>query len=580
MNLFHLLSTHRARKAASHEIDPEDVFLDSQNLSQFNVDQMEGHLEKPISKHVFYLVVVGVCVIIASFSYRLFSMQIIQGEIYAEKAENNHLKKIPLFALRGTISDRNGELLAWNSLTYGSSTNNETNFNDIPKRVYTETKGFSHLLGYVSYPKKDQSGIFWQDEYIGKDGVEKQYHSLLSGVRGERIVEITARQEIEAQNVVVYPTNGENLVLTVDASVQAKLYESIASLAKKAGFMAGAGVIVDVHSGEILAITSYPEYDNNLITNAVSKEEKSKVGEQLLDEDKRFLDRAVSGLFTPGSTVKPFFAYAALAEDVIDEHASIYSSGKLVIKNKYGGPDSVFRDWRAHGYVNMREAIAQSSDEYFYQIGGGYQDQKGLGIVRLEQYSNMFGFGSVTGIDLPDEEHGVIPSPEWKQKVFEEDWLLGNTYHSSIGQYGFQLTPLELVRAVASVANNGYLITPHVLKRLETASSSINLDQKKLKVIKDGMRMAVTSEAGTAKTLRFDEVEVSAKSGTAETGAYKQYVNSLMIGYFPSKAPKYAFVVVMEKASKSNTFGAGLVMKDVIRFMLDETKYIVSDGKE
>jgi penicillin-binding protein 2 len=574
MNLFHLLSTRRARKAASHEIDPEDVFLDSQNLSQFDVDQMEGHLERPLGKHVFYGALLISILFVAGFSYRLFSMQIVNGDVYREKAENNHLKKIPLFALRGTIADRNGELLAWNSTVYGSSTEESARSDDIPKRIYTSSKGFSHLLGYVSYPKRDQSGVFWQDEYLGKDGVEKQYQNELAGVRGERIVEVTAHQDIEAENVIVYPTHGENLVLTIDKGVQEKLYEGIADLAKKAGFIAGAGIIMDVHNGEILAITSYPEYDNNLITNALSKEEKKEVGEQLVDKRQRFLDRAVSGLFTPGSTVKPFFAYAALAEGVIDEYKSIYSSGKLVIKNKYGGPDTVFKDWKAHGYVNMREAIAESSDEYFYQIGGGYQDQKGLGILRLGEYSRLFGFGTTTGIDLPDEEYGTIPSPEWKKKVFDEDWLLGNTYHSSIGQYGFQLTPLELVRGVASIANGGHLVTPHVLKRTVTASSSLDLDQKKLKVIREGMRMTVASDNGTAKTMRFDDLEVSAKSGTAELGVNKQHVNSLMIGFFPSSAPKYAFAIVMERAPRSNTFGAGLALKDTIRYIIDKTKYL------
>ncbi|MEN9881535.1 MAG: hypothetical protein RLZZ308_718 [Candidatus Parcubacteria bacterium] len=575
MNVFRHLSTRRARKAASHEIDPEDVFLDSQNLSQFNVDQMEGHLERPLGKHVFYAALSIVVFLVVSFSYRLFLMQVVNVEGYVEKAENNHLRKVPLFALRGTISDRNGELLAWNSMTYGTTTDAQasTTTNDIPKRIYTQSKGFSHILGYVSYPKRDQSGIFWQDEYVGKDGVEKQYQNELAGVRGERVIEVTALQKVEAENMIVYPINGENLVLSIDKEVQTKLYESIEDLAKKAGFIGGAGIIMDVHNGELLAITSYPEYNNNLITNATTKEEKSIVAHELADKHKKFLDRAVSGLFTPGSTVKPFFAYAALAENIITPEASIYSSGKLVIKNKYGGSDTVFKDWRAHGYVNMWQAIAQSSDEYFYQIGGGYQDQKGLGIARIGEYSRMFGFATTTGIDLPDEEYGLIPSPEWKKKVFDEDWLLGNTYHSSIGQYGFQLTPLELVRGVAVIANGGQLVTPHVLKRLETSSTPLSLDEKKLRVIREGMRMAVTSENGTAKTLRFDELAVSGKSGTAELGTAKQWVNSLMIGYFPSDKPRYAFVVVMEKANRGNTFGAGLVMKETLQWIVDTTDY-------
>lgn len=331
---------------------------------------------------------------------------------------------------------------------------------------------------------------------------------------------------------------------------------------------------MDVTNGEVLALVSYPEYDNNLITNATTKEEKKQVADDLLDKRRKFLNRAVSGLFTPGSTVKPFFAYAALAEKIITPEQNIYSAGQLVIENKYDGPDTVFKDWKAHGYVDMRKAIAQSSDEYFYQIGGGYKDQKGLGIARLNTYAKKFGFASTTGIDLPGEEFGVIPSPEWKKKVFDEEWLLGNTYHSSIGQYGFQLTPLELVRAVSAIANGGYLVTPHILLRGVTASSSINLNQKNLKVIQEGMRQTVTSEGGTVKSLNLEGIEVAGKSGTAELGVTKQLVNSWTSGYFPYENPKYAFVVIMEKGDRNNLSGAVVAMKETLEWMRDNTKYI------
>lgn len=573
MNLFRHLSTLRARREASREIDPEDVFLDSQNLSQLNIDQMQGQLERPLGKHIFYIALFVSFALISSFSYRLFAMQVIRGDEYKERADNNRLKKLPLFALRGTIADRNGSLLAWNSLQEASTTEAQKKIDDIPRRVYTDTQGFSHLLGYVSYPKKDQSGVFWQEEYLGKDGIEKEYQSILSGVQGERIIEVTAKQEIQSHNVIVYPTHGENVVLSIDKDVQAKLYERIEALAHRVGFVSGAGVIMDVHTGEILALTNYPEYNNNLMTNAVTKEEKSQIGEDLLDKRGKFINRVVSGLFTPGSTVKPFFAYAALAEGIISPEKNIYSSGQLVIKNKYDGPDTVFKDWKAHGYIDMRNAIAESSDEYFYQIGGGYQDQPGLGIVRLNIYAKRFGFATTTGIDLPGENYGLVPSPEWKKKVFKEDWLLGNTYHSSIGQYGFQLTPLELVRSVASIANGGYLVTPHVLKRLTIASTSIDLDPTKLKVIQEGMRLAVTGLEGTAKGLNVQGVTVAGKSGTAELGVSKQLVNSWISGYFPYENPKYAFVVIMEKGDRHNLFGAVGAMKETLEWMRDNTSY-------
>ena len=565
MNVFRHLSTRRAKEAASHEIDPEDVFLDSQNLSSLNINQLEGQLSRPLGIRVYYLFTIFIVVLFGATIFRLFGMQITNFSVYQEKADRNHLRATPIFAHRGTISDVNGDLLAWNS--------SKAELSEIPDRVYISTPGFSHLLGYVSYPKKDQSGVFWQDEYIGRDGIEKQYQDRLAGQRGERVIAVNALHKIEAENVTIDPTNGENLKLTVDKGVQAKLYESMEALAHKAFFTSGAGVIMDIHTGAILAIASYPEYNNNLITNATSSKDKALLAKDLLDKNNKFLNRAVAGLFTPGSTVKPFMAIAALMEGIITPEKNIYSSGELVIKNKYGGPDSVFKDWKAHGYTDMRKALAESSDEYFYQIGGGFEDQKGLGIVRINQYAKLFGFGTSTGIDLPSETYGNVPSPEWKKKVFDEDWLLGDTYHTSIGQYGFQLTPLELVRAVASIANGGYLITPHMIDGVVTASSSINLRQKDLKIIREGMHMVVHAENGTGRALDIPGVDVAAKSGTAELGVSKQLVNSLISGYFPYENPKYAFVVVMEKGDRHNPYGAVFVMQDTLTWMRDNTGY-------
>ena len=527
------------------------------------MNQMEGHLERPLGKHVFYLCVLVVVVLIGGFSVRLFAMQIMNGKEYADKADRNHLKSTPIFALRGTVADRNGNLLAWNT----SSTTTE----EIPERVYTTNPGFSHLLGYVSYPKKDSSGIFWQEEYLGKDGLEKQYQTILQGVAGERVIAVNALREVEAENVTVAPTHGANIKLTIDRDVQSKLYENIASHARDSGFVAGAGVIMDVNTGEILALTSYPQYDNNLMTNAKTKEEKARISQDLVDSKHKFLNRAVSGLFTPGSTVKPFVAIAALMEGVISPEKNIFSSGSLVIKNRYGGPDTVFKDWKAHGYVDMREAIAVSSDEYFYQVGGGYQDQPGLGIDRIHKYASMFGFGAITGIDLPSEQYGTVPSQEWKKKVFGEDWLVGNTYHTAIGQYGFQITPLELVRAIASIANGGKLVTPHLLEGSENNTVDLSLKPEHLRVIKEGMRQGVLD--GTGRVLNIPGVNIASKSGTAELGVRKDMMNSWITGYFPYENPKYAFVVMMERGSIKNLRGAVFPARYTIEWMRDNTDY-------
>ncbi len=558
-------SESKAKKLGSSNINPEDVFLDSSNISLMNTQQLEGHIERPLSHHTGFIFLGFIFLFFFLFVLKVFSLQITNGQFYVDKSDRNHLKSIPIFAYRGTILDKNQNLLAWNETT-------NFDFNgDIPKRVYIDEPGFSNLLGYVSYPKKDSSGIFWQDEYIGKDGIEKQYQDRLQGTKGERLVAVDAHNNIESGSTVVYPQNGENIVLTIDKDVQNKLYESIKDLAHKAPFTAGSGVIMNIQTGEILALASYPEYDNNLMTNASTTEDMNQITSDLNDKSHKFLNRPVAGLFTPGSTVKPFIAIAALMEGIITPEKQILSTGKIVIKNKYGGEDTVFRDWEAHGLTDMRKAISESSDEYFYQVGGGYENQKGLGINLIDKYARMFGFGSTTGIDLPNENSGVIPTPEWKKKVFNETWLLGDTYHTAIGQYGFQLTPLELVRGISAIANGGYLVTPHLLKELDTNRVTLGLRAQDLKVITDGMRNGAID--GTGKALNIEGVHVATKSGTAELGVTKQQVNSWISGFFPYENPKYAFVVIMEKGDRHNPYGAVFAMKDTLEWMRDNTDY-------
>lgn len=563
MSLSHRISEYRARRATKHSIDPEDVFLDSSNLSAMDIHQMEGQIEKPLSPKMSFIFTIFIFLLFAGFTYKLFSMQIINGAVFQDKANKNHLRSTPIFAYRGTISDRNGELLAWNE--------SASDKQEIPKREYTTEEGFSNILGYVSYPKKDSSGVFWQDEYIGKDGVEKQYQEKLQGTAGEKIIAVNAMYEIENENTTVAPINGENIKLTIDAKVQNKLYESIKDLAHRAQFTAGSGAIMDIHTGELLALVSYPEYDNNLMTNASTTADNAQISKDLNDKHFKFLNRPVSGLFTPGSIVKPFMAIAALIEGIITPDKQILSTGQLVIKNKYGGPDSVFKDWKAHGWTDMRKAIAESSDEYFYQVGGGYEDQKGLGIDRIDKYINEFGFATTTGIDLPSENDGVIPSPDWKRKVFGEDWLLGDTYHTAIGQYGFQITPLEMVRGYAAIANGGYLVTPHVLSSLKTSSTTLNWKEEYLKVIREGMRQGAL--AGTGQALNISGIKVATKSGTAELGSAKLLVNSSITGFFPYDNPRYAFVVIMENGGQHNPYGAVFAMRDTLEWMRDNTDY-------
>lgn len=568
----------KRRKKKGGEINPEDIFIDSSNLLRLDVDRMEGTLEKPISQFIEMTPFFFLMIIFIIFSFRLYNLQIRDFDLYKEKADNNRYNAHLILADRGEIFDRHGDPLAENIVFSSSS--------KILKRQYVEEGGFSNLLGYISYPKSDNMDNYWQDTYIGKDGVELIYQELLTGKNGRNIIEKDVKSSVESENLVIRPIAGADLNLTIDKYLQKKLFDSIKNVVSAHGYKSGTGVIMDVTNGEILALTTFPEYDNNLLTNASGTEDNKKIAASLKDPRTPFLNRAVAGLFVPGSVVKPFIAYAALNEEVISPQKQILSTGALIIKNPYGGPDSVFRDWKEHGWINVVRALAESSDEYFYQVGGGYKDQKGLGIAKIDDYAKLFGLSTTTGIDLPGEAVGVIPTPEWKRINFVDgEWKLGDTYHTAIGQYGFQITPIELIRYIASIANGGKLVTPHVFLFASSPKGSssvdlihkyndkvwpiedLSLNQEYLKYIEQGMREVVLA-GGTAPQLNIPELKIAAKSGTAEIGIVKGRVNSLMTGYFPFDNPKYAFTVVMENGPVG-TSGASEAISPVLYYIRD-----------
>jgi len=243
------------------------------------------------------------------------------------------------------------------------------------------------------------------------------------------------------------------------------------------------------------------------------------------------------------------------------------STGSLQIPNPYvPGAFTVFKDWKAQGWVNMREALAVSSNVYFYVLGGGFQGQAGLGIARIDKYAEMFGMGEITGIDMPGEAAGTVPSPQWKEDVFGEEWLLGDTYHTSIGQYGFQVTPLQMVRMVAAIANGGMLLTPHLASPGVTSNEEeLPIADASFQIVREGMRLGTLE--GTGSALNVPYVKFATKTGTAELGDTKARVNSWVEGFFPYDNPRYAFAIVMEKGHVGNTIGAAYVARQFFDWM-------------
>lgn len=540
------------------DINPEDIFLDSTNLPGFDEYSLEGRIEKPVGERTFTFLRVLALVLFLGLVTRLWVLEISRGPLYAQISENNRLEHNLIFANRGVIYDRNLVELAYNAVK-GSE-------NDFASRIYADYEGLSHVVGYLKYPSKDAMGNYYDVEYHGRDGVELVYDEALSGENGIKLTETDVGGEVTSESVIAQPQDGLPVVLSLDAGVTQSLYQNIKNLAQSNKFVGGAGVIMDVNNGEILALTSYPEYDSNLMTSGGNNAEIKRL---LSDPAKPFLNRVIGGLYAPGSILKPVIALGALNEGIISPNKEIYSSGSISVPNPYDPEKpTIFRDWKAHGWTAMREAIAVSSDTYFYAIGGGYQDQKGMGIDRIDKYLRLFGLEDETGISLLGEVGGVIPTPEWKKKTFNGDiWRLGDTYITSIGQYGTQMTPLAAARFVAAIANKGKLIKPTILLAEEDVEVErvIDLVSGSWKVVHEGMREAVTY--GSAVGLNLPYVEIAGKTGTAEVGSAKKYVNSWITGFWPYDNPRYAFAIVMEKGPSANTTGAAYVMSRVIDWM-------------
>ncbi len=531
-------------------IDPDEIFLDTYNLPAFDRQQFEGEIEKPISKATLLILASLFALVGVIFLGRAYYLQINQGPAFAARSENNTLRHTAVFSDRGVVYDRLGEELIWNN----------------PERVYPSVDGFSHLLGFVAYPTEEEIKNYGYDpkELIGRNGVEKVYNDRLMGQKGIKIEEVDAYGEIHSDYFLQEPKPGESLYLSIDSRLQNKMFELIKSLALERGFVGGGGVVVDVKTGELLTLASYPEYSSEVLARG---DDRTMINTWLTDPAKPFLNRAISGLYTPGSIVKTIMATAALNEKVITPEKEIISTGALTLPNPFN-PDepSIFKDWKAHGAVDIRRALAVSSNVYFYEVGGGFEDQKGLGIMRIDKYAKLFGLGEPTGINWPSEEAGVIPTPEWKEKFFPGDpWRVGDTYHTSIGQYGFQVTPLQMARVAAAIANDGDLVTPTVLSATSTdfvlkpKSIKNSLRPEVLKIVREGMRQAVTDGTGTGLNVPY--VEIAAKTGTAELGTTKEAVTSWVIGFFPYTAPRYAFAVAMERGRRENTIGGVFIMR-------------------
>jgi penicillin-binding protein 2 len=548
----------RFRKRRQIEIAPDEILLDSENLPDFDRDRFEGRLERPLSRRSLSAAGTVAVLVVAAMFVRAGQLQLVQGAEYAEQAEENQLAETVLFADRGEIVDRNGVSLAYNERTSVAD--------DFATRVYAAYRGIAHVVGYVRSPQKDSSGFYYRNSYEGVDGAEENFNQALAGVNGLKLTETDARGKVVSEATTRPPQTGQRLVLSIDANVSEGLYSALATRAVQANAQGAAGVIMDVRTGELLSLVSYPEFSPEAMVSG----DKAAIAAYNSDKRLPFLDRAVDGLYAPGSIIKPVMAAAALQEGVITERTLITSTGQLTLPNPYDpSKPTIFKDWRVNGTMTVRDAIAVSSDVFFYEVGGGFQNQKGIGISNIAKYFKLFGYGSDAGLDGFSSKMGTVPTPEWKAATFPNDptWRVGNTYHTAIGQYGMQVTPLQAVREASAVANGGTLLKPTLLASSTPQGTKIPIDAYNLQVAREGMRQGVTK--GIATAINFSFVQPAAKTGTAEVGVHKEYQNAWMIGFWPYDNPKYAFAVVMEKLPAGTMVGGAAVMSDFFIWMRD-----------
>lgn len=447
----------------------------------------------------------------------------------------------------------------------------------LSSREYSTLPGLSHLIGYTGKVTKDDllSGYYSSDK-IGKTGIEYSYESDLKGKHGVEQIEVDSRGNLVrvlAKEGRQEPADGQSLSLYLDSNLQLvtanALSNGITEAKKNIGsdVNAGVAIVMDVNSGGILSMVSAPAYDNNLFTGKMDP-----VAYQNLISDKSYpmLNRGIAGTYPPGSIVKIVMASAGLAEHVIEQYTSFNTPAEIKIG------DYIFPDWKDHSYesTNVERAIAESNNVFFYSVGGGFDKIDGLGIERMKKYWQLFGMGEKTGIDLPSEASGLLPDPAWKKKYKNESWYIGDTYHASIGQGYLLVTPIQMLRATAVIANGGKLLSPQLVKKIIDNEGNVIqefgprivkenfLSVDVIDIVQNGMRMAVTQ--GSARNMADLPVSIAAKTGTAQF-LNNQKTHAWFECYAPYENPQIAVIVMVEGGGGGNEIAAP-VAKEILNY--------------
>jgi len=443
------------------------------------------------------------------------------------------------------------------------------------KRTYINGAKLSQILGYIGKVSKDDlagDNYYLSTDSIGKTGLEDYFEKELRGEHGRIFLgENTDDNKIEA-------TVGNGLVLNIDADIQIALYDALFNVLRPTNLDKAAAIIQDPRSGEVLALVSFPSYDNNLFIDGLSSGEFSRLFE---NKSKPLFNRVISGTYNPGSTIKPFMGMAFLEGGVVTPDTTIRDCKSLTIAGPKGSSGYTFNNWRSEtGLFNLKKAIANSCNIYFFIGAGGYGKSIGLGIDKISSFLKSALADIILGIDLPGEEKGLVPTAQWKELERGESWYQGDTYNTAIGQGDLSVTPLWLNSYISAIANGGSIYRPQIVNRVvDNKNNAIkifkpeiiaNLPFSKENINEVRKDMAETVISGTAKLLSDLPVEVGAKTGTAEVVKGKK-INSLFVAFAPLDNAELSITVLVE-GSASNEGYAIRTAHDFLKWYFDRNK--------
>ncbi len=645
-----MLKFSRSKKNRK-DIEPHEIFIDKlaqKKEAEFGSDKKQ--FEVSISPTVLKLFSFIIIFFLSTLFFRSFQLQFVDSEYYSHRAQRNILSISQAQLLRGIIYDRNNTQLVHNLPQYDlyyrkknitpenlpsikiiaeiiekdystlleEIKNNEasyflvkrdlsheelvkiqTNQKDLTNfrvessagRNYSNSSAFAHILGYIGKINRDElrenPEKYTIHDYVGKMGIEKFYEKYLSRA-GEKIQQTKdVSGNIIEEVMLEEAEKGKNTVLTIDARLQEISFRQTQKKLEEIDAVKASVVAMNPNNGEILAMVSSPSFDSNLFRQSANQSELINLFQ---NKDAVFLTRSISATYPTGSVIKPLLGAAALEEGIITPEKQIHSPGYISIPNRWNpSQPTIFRDFQAHGWRNMEEAIAVSSNVYFYAIGGGYQDQEGLGANRIKEYLNLFGWGERTEIDLPGEARGVIPTPEWKREKINDSWRIGDTYNLSIGQGYLEATPIQVANSFSSLVNGNTLYKPRLLKKvIDDSGNTVYqkepevirenfISNSNLKVIKEGMRQATT--IGTARSLQVLPVTSGAKTGTAQTS--RPGINNNWVTVFaPYDNPEIVITVIIEEVRGVTPVATHLARDILLEYYTQKYKNDEEEYKE